>query len=218
MEENELKGVAAQLRKPEGEYALQIAERMNTGNALMNLNTIKSLPLKENQTVVEIGMGNGLFVKYVLELAENISYFGCDYSPEMVDESCRINAEQIKAGSVKFIHTHAHALPFAESSVDCIFTVNTLYFWDDYSKVFNELKRVLRKEGVLTLSIRPRSSMEKYPFTQYGFRLFSKEEAFELLEEHGWTVLDFQEIEEDDQDILGVKRPKETLIIRSQIK
>jgi ubiquinone/menaquinone biosynthesis C-methylase UbiE len=218
MEENELKGVAAQLRKPEGEYALQIAERMNIGNALMNLSTIKSVPIKENQTVVEIGMGNGLFVKYVLELADNISYFGCDYSLEMVEESSKLNAELIETGNVKFIHTQAHALPFAESSVDSIFTVNTLYFWDDYSKVFNELKRVLKKEGVLTLAIRPRSSMENYPFTKYGFRLFNKVEAFELLDENGWTVLDFQEIQEDDQDILGEMRLKETLIIRAQIK
>jgi hypothetical protein len=31
-------------------------------------------------------------------------------------------------------------------------------------------------------------------------------------------VLDFQEIQEDDQDILGEMRLKETLIIRAQIK
>jgi hypothetical protein len=43
---------------------------MNKGNRLMNLETISQLGIVDNDKILEIGMGNGFFVKIFLRLAK----------------------------------------------------------------------------------------------------------------------------------------------------
>ena len=61
LEEN-IKFIAEQLRKPSGEYASKIGEKMNESNFQMNIKTIESLVLEAQDNVLEIGMGNGFFI------------------------------------------------------------------------------------------------------------------------------------------------------------
>ena len=72
MTKTDWKAVAAQLKKPHGEYATQIGERMNESNRLMNLETISGLDLQKGNKVLEIGMGNGAFINNVFEKAHKM--------------------------------------------------------------------------------------------------------------------------------------------------
>jgi ubiquinone/menaquinone biosynthesis C-methylase UbiE len=93
-----------------------------------------------------------------------IKYFGCDYSEIMVGESKKNNNEFIENGRADFICGQADELPFEDATFDQIFTINTLYFWEDTTAVFNELKRVLKPSGQIIIAVRPKKVMEKYPF------------------------------------------------------
>ena len=64
MDEEKLKTIAAQLRQPSGEYAIEVGKKMNEGNHDINLYTIKALNLKPGDNILEIGMGNGLCLFY----------------------------------------------------------------------------------------------------------------------------------------------------------
>ncbi|MBK7811139.1 MAG: hypothetical protein IPI50_07870 [Saprospiraceae bacterium] len=63
MDEQTLKEIAKQLRQPSGEFATQVGQKMNEGNLHINLNTIEALNLQKGDHILEIGMGNGFFVK-----------------------------------------------------------------------------------------------------------------------------------------------------------
>ena len=213
MNEEIFKGIAAQLRQPSGDYAIQVGEKMNEGNRHINISTIEALDLKKGDNILEIGMGNGFFVKDIVLAANTIRYTGCDYSEIMVEEATKQNEQFVKTGQVQFYLTSADHLNFKNETFDKVFSVNTIYFWDNHESIFSEIWRVLKPKGQLILSIRPRAVMEHYPFVKYGFQMFSKNELSILVAESNFKVITTIEKEEPEQEINGEKMAVETLII-----
>ena len=203
MHEEALKEIARQLRQPHGEYAAEVGERMNQGNKLMNLSAINKLNAQANDVILEIGMGNGFFVKDILSLASVIHYIGCDFSEAMVEAAILLNKAYIDNSQAKFFLASADTLPFKSPTFDKVFTVNTLYFWENPLAVLNKIKRVLKPQGQLLIAIRPKAVMQQYAFTQYGFTLYSKEELCDLLSNNGFHITQVTEEQEPDQEING---------------
>ncbi|GJM31083.1 MAG: methyltransferase [Saprospiraceae bacterium] len=215
MDNKTLKTVAQQLRKPEGEYALQVAEKMNEGNALINRYTIAFLDIKPGEHILEIGMGNGFFVPEILGIAPDVQYTGCDFSEAMIEEASKRNAAFIQSGQAKFHLSEAAKMPLKNDSVDKIFTVNTLYFWEDPEAVFAEFRRVMKPQGQLAIAVRPKSMMAKYPFVRVGgFQLFSKDELIDLVTQNGFTVREVLEKEEPAQVVSGERIEVSSLIVK----
>lgn len=213
MNEVNFKEVAAQLRQPNGEYAIQVAEKMNDGNLLINRNTIEALDIQDGEQLLEIGMSNGFFVKDILSAASNLKYTGCDHSAEMVAEARKNNRQFIKSGQASFHHTGADELPFPENSIDKVFTINTIYFWEDQQKVLSEIHKILKPSGKVYIALRPKRLMKDFPFTKYGFNMFSGEDIRQLLSTHHFHVTDMIEKQEPDRDINGELVAVATLIV-----
>lgn len=212
--EEEIKQLAAQLRKPEGKQGIEIGETMNSGNGPMNLHTIAVLDPQSNESILEIGMGNGHFVKNIVNVDPTIKYTGADYSELMVKEAFEKNKHLIDKGrNVTFVNANIQHLPFEDNSFDKLFTVNTFYFWEDKKAALKELKRVLKKDGKLILSVRPKHVMEKIPMTKYGFSLFTKEEMIALLTNAGFDSIEVTEIKEPPQMRWGKPLNRECLIL-----
>src|SRR5690349_10745275 len=103
MDENMLKQMAENLRKPEGEFGKQTGIRMNTGNKLMNLHTLDALKASPKDSILELGMGNGFFIKDIVHVDTSIHYTGCDFSGLMIEEATTINKEFIDNGQVNIV-------------------------------------------------------------------------------------------------------------------
>lgn len=213
MDVGTLKAIAQQLRQPVGEQGIQVARKMNEGNLYINRFTIDALQLRSNEHVLEIGMGNGFFVRDILSIDDSVRYSGCDFSPIMVDEARIVNKKFIQSGRAEFHLAPADELPFQNEAFDKVFTVNTIYFWEDAGRVFSEIRRVLKPEGRLLISLRPKSIMKHYPFARFGFRLFSKEDISQLVTKNSFVIKDVIEMKEPDQEIDGAKVPVETLVL-----
>lgn len=210
------KVIAAQLRKPTGEFATKVAETMNEGNRQINLDAIDALNLSVGDQILEIGMGNGFFVKEILSRSNELKYTGCDFSKEMVEQSTQMNAELVDDGQVSFYLNNGIKLPFEKESYDKVLTINTLYFWADQALILSEIWNVLKPKGQLTIAIRPKSVMKKYPFTEHGFNMFDKEEVIYLLEQYNFKVTEVFENEEPEQDFGGVKMKVANLVVNAQ--
>ncbi len=214
----DFKKIAAQLRKPEGTDGAIVAERMNVGNKSMNLHAIAVLDPQANETILEIGMGNGFFVKNIVTVGRNINYVGCDYSGDMVQLASEINKDFIENNQVKFIEAGIRDLPFDSAIFDKIMTVNTFYFWDNYDKVLQELKRVLKKDGQLIIAVRPKHNLEKFPVTEYGFSIKSNDEIIELLRSNGFDNIESTAIKEPLQEgFVAGHNERETLILSCKL-
>ena len=149
----DFKAIAAQLAKPEGELGIETAARMNTSNGNMTRFAIDLVPCGASADVLEIGPGNGNFAAYVLAKGNGIRYTGVDRSHTMVSEARKINKQHIATGRVRFEWTDGSTFPFADQSFDHVFTVNTLYFWDDPAVQLAEIRRMLKPGGTLFMGL-----------------------------------------------------------------
>jgi ubiquinone/menaquinone biosynthesis C-methylase UbiE len=215
MEEEKLLKIASQLRKPEGEDGIKAGESMNQGNKFMILQTIEIVDPRPNDVILEIGMGTGLFVKEILQKDPTIRYTGFDYSPLMVTEAKKANAEWIARGAAEFVLGDVSSLPFSAKSFNKIFTINTIYFWKDNALILKELRRVLKPGGLLIIAIRPKHQMQNYPFTRYGFTMYSSSELKEMLIANGFGVRKIQENLEPDYEFNGSLLKMENIIVVS---
>ncbi len=213
MDEVTIMGIAAQLRKPHGEWAENTGEFMNKGNELLNRRAIEELNVTDGDVVLEIGMGNGYFAGDIISQADNVTYFGCDYSQEMVDASNRKNVEHIVSGKATFVCGNADTMPFDDNTFDKILTANTIYFWDDVAKTFSEIKRVLKASGKLVIAVRPEALMKTYPMTKYGFTTYTAERLQKLITDNGFEVINVREEEEPAQEMNGQELKLASLIV-----
>jgi len=161
-------------------------------------------------------MGNGYFVKIILSIDNSIKYTGCDFSEIMVDEAHKQNENFITSGQAVFLKADANELPFEPETFDKVFSVNTIYFWDSPKIVLAEIWRVLKPKGQITISVRPKSIMEHYPFVKYGFRMFTKEDLTELITNNDFKVIDIIEKAEPEVELNGELTKTATLLIRAE--
>ncbi len=216
MDEQQHRQTASQLRKPHGEDGIKIAEFMNKGNRDINLNTISIVNPKPKDTILEVGMGNGFFVSEIVSKHPEIQYTGCDFSELMIEEATKLNSGWISKGQANFVLSDIADIPFMDNSFSTIFTVNTIYFWDDESLVLKGIRRILMPNGKFIVALRPKHQAEKYPFIKYGFKLFSKEDVTKLFEENGLSVSHIIEQKEPDFDMNGEIMAMEHLIVVGQ--
>jgi len=188
LSEQELKELASQLSHPKGENGIATAKSMNVANDNMIRNVINQIDIFDSINILEIGPGNGLHIKYLFEKNPNINYIGIDVSELMVQEATKLNSEFTNNGKAIFELTDGEIIEKENNSINAIFTVNTLYFWKNPKQYLQELFRVLKNDGQLILGFVPKSTMEKIPFTKYGFELYDNENVQNLLEEIGFKI------------------------------
>ncbi|KQN34438.1 hypothetical protein ASE92_12635 [Pedobacter sp. Leaf41] len=184
--EEELRNIARQLRQPEGEHGIKTGEMMNVSNIEMTNSAIDALNLCDEETVLEIGHGNGGHIANLLSKALDLKYVGADISETIITEAKRINTDFI--GQVDFKLTNGISLPFSDAQFDKIFSVNTIYFWENPAAYLLDIKRVLKPGGSFVLCFADKSFMEKLPFTKYGFILYDLDAIIALLQEAGFNI------------------------------
>jgi len=199
----DFESVAAQLRKPEGEFGKQVGEKMNISNEIMNRTAIEWLHLAPADAVLEIGMGNGAFCKDILQPDATITYTGCDFSETMIAEATQRNQSFVEAGRAAFVLADAQAMPLADASFTKALTINTIYFWQNPAQVLAEIRRVLKPTGTLVIGLRTREVMQMLPFVLYGFQLYSEKEVESLLLNHGFNSIGIHKNQEPAQEIAG---------------
>lgn len=217
MTEQELKEMAGQLRQPNGEAGVEIGNFMNDGNKAMNEAAIDALELNCGDCLLEIGMGNGNYVPSILAKFPGIQYIGCDFSELMVAEATKNHQEHIKSKQADFKLSEAQSLPLDDHSIDCILTVNTLYFWEDPQKELEELKRVLKPRGQLVIAIRPKHIIEVFPFIKYGFDMYTQEGLVQLLETNGFQIDQITEGIEEKFEMDGQWYPLGHLVAKARV-
>lgn len=203
----DIKLIAQQLRKPSGDFANTIAEKMGVGNRPLYDLVLDSMEIKDNYSILEIGFGSGFHFPELISKAKNLAITGIDYSAEMTKLAIQNNQSPIKSGRLNLYTGNSDKLPFSEHSFDIVFCNMVIYFWDNPAEHLSEIKKVLKPTGKFYTGMRSRKSMQQFPFTKYGFNLYEVREWKSVLESNGFRVLDekrgldpaFDEFENDIQ-------------------
>lgn len=216
--EADLKSIAKQLACPEGEHGIKTGEMMHANNIGMTTSAIAVLDLKSDETVLEIGHGNGGHIAQLLSKAENLLYYGVDISETIIAEAEKINQDFIAKGKVYFQLTDGLTLPFDEDQFDKIFTVNTIYFWTDSSGYLEEIKRIQKPNGTLVICFADKKFMQDLPFTPYGFTLYEVETVKGLLENAGFIIKNIYKKLEQVQSKTGGMVEREYYVIVASVE
>jgi len=91
---------------------------------------------------------------------------------QCLNEAKRINAAVLTKNNITFQVYDGEISPFKNNTFDKIFTVNTLYFWQQPIKMLNEIYRILKIDGVFALTFAQKEFMKTIPFVMEKFNLF----------------------------------------------
>lgn len=120
-------------------------QREVAGELLERLEGIRIDP----RMVLDLGCGTGHASRVLARMYRRATVCGIDFAPAMLHEFRR---GWWPRGRPLPVCTDLTRLPFADASVDLLFSSLAFQWIDDLPSLFTELRRVLRPEGVLMFS------------------------------------------------------------------
>ena len=148
-------------------------------------------PIVRHKPVLELASGTGLIAKHIVNAAAHIE--ATDASAEMILEAKRGN----QSAKLHFSVQDMFRLPYADKSFDVVIVSNALHIVPQPEKALQEIKRVLKDDGVLIAPTFTHAGnsfsgkVKAFFMKQAGFPLRSRwtsEEYLRFLRQNGWAV------------------------------
>ena len=148
-------------------------------------------PKVKKRYVLELATGNGVIAKNIADVTKKIE--ASDGSVKIIKQAKKNNPFTHLHFSVQDFYT----LPYKEETFDVVIIANALHIIDHPEKVLYEIKRVLKKDGLLiapTFTHANHSLMGKVKASfmkKLGFPLYHKwstQDYLLFLENQGWQI------------------------------
>jgi len=148
--------ITKQFGNPSGLIGRFIGNRMARGNAQDAQWTISLLGIQPHHRLLEIGFGPGVSTQMASAKASNGFVAGIDHSETMVQAASQRNANAIRSGRMELNQGDVTALPYPDRSFDIVYSLHSIYFWQHPVDCLKEIKRVLKPDGLLAITIQPK--------------------------------------------------------------
>ncbi|MGM9991572.1 MAG: methyltransferase domain-containing protein [Candidatus Bruticola sp.] len=138
-----------------------------------------------NGTVLDVGCGGGHHIAMLRKKCHSALIYGVDISPLSVKASEAYNKETVNMGLAKIVLGDVCDLPFSDTWFDVVTASETVYFWTDVEKAFNEIYRVLKPGGTVAVycdSFDPEAS-KKHTDLIPGMRVYTSEELHNFVKQ-----------------------------------
>lgn len=145
--------ISSQYGNPRGLLGMYIGEKMVKQHVPETLWTIKLLKLQKDEKILELGCGAGYAIKLLLEQSSVNQVVGLDASKSVLQSATIRNQKEIRNGKVKLIQGNVNNLAFQDGSFTKVFSIHSIYFWDNLHKTISEIYRVLKPEGTIILTL-----------------------------------------------------------------
>ena len=175
--------IAKQFANPRGIGGRIVMAVMNRQNAQMYEATERFLRPRNDDTILDIGCGNGIMLERI-DHACDCRLIGTDIS----EDALEIAKRRLVGTNVEFLRCPVDDMPLEDATVDKALTINTLYFWEDLTSGFEEIARVLKPEGIFIGTHYTNRALESYSHTQFGYRMRTEQEVVSAAEIAGFTV------------------------------
>jgi ubiquinone/menaquinone biosynthesis C-methylase UbiE len=106
-----------------------------------------ALDFIEGKSVLDIASGEGYGSAILAKVADAV--IGVDIAPEAVSHA---QAQYSSLLNLKFLVGSCSAIPVADASIDVVTSFETIEHHDQHEEMMQEIKRVLRPDGVLIIS------------------------------------------------------------------
>jgi ubiquinone/menaquinone biosynthesis C-methylase UbiE len=191
MFERFIKYVGKKFGNPNGFGGKISTKIMNIINQKQYNAVLKNIKLEPNNNVLDIGFGNGYLINKILKQNVSVNIYGIEISEDMV------NKVKSKYNNVKLFLENINKTSFGENTFDKIYTINTIYFWNELDNCFSEIKRILKPNGIFMNVIYTKEYLNKLIFTKYGFIKYSVEDIKNITENNGMKIIETIEIQKN---------------------
>ena len=181
------KYIGQQFKNPTGLGGKITTYIMNCQNQKQYQAVIENIDIRTTDTVLDIGFGNGYLIHRLAKLNPEKIY-GIDISQDMLQLVNRKNRKKIEQGKIELLLADVQNIPIKNSLIDKAFTVNTVYFWQDIHRVFLEIHRVLKPNGIFLNVLYLKDWLEKLPVTRYGYSKYTAEQIKKITAESGLKI------------------------------
>lgn len=175
--------IAKQFANPRGIGGRIVMAVINRQNAQMYEATERLLRPRNDDTILDIGCGNGIMLERIAHACD-CRLIGTDIS----EDALEIAKRRLVGTNVEFLRCPVDDMPLEDATVDKALTINTLYFWEDLTSGFEEIARVLKPEGIFIGTHYTNRALESYSHTQFGYRMRTEQEVVSAAEIAGFAV------------------------------
>ena len=200
--------IARQFSRPTGLLGRLIGRGMARQNQREARWTVDLLAIEPDARVLEIGFGPGVAIQFAAERTTRGHVSGIDCSEAMLQMARKRNASRLASGLVDLTKADVQSLPYPDDSFDRAFAIHCIYFWRDPAADLREIRRVLRPDGLVAITIRPVHQWQgRYPPADV-FHLYRGDEVAKLLADCGFRgsrVEPYPEREKPGECILALK-------------
>jgi len=149
---------------------------------------LNTVDLKPTFVAVDLGCGSGFFTVPLSQRVQKV--YAIDVQEKML-EFLRKKIRKLKITNVEPLLSKSNEIPLGDESVDFLVSINTLHEFDDKETMIEEMKRVLKRGGiVLIVDFKKKDTGFGPPV---AVRV-SKKQAKNLFEKKGFTILKMQEL------------------------
>ncbi len=148
--------------------------------------------IPDNGIIADIGCGGGYNIRRLLEKSSNTKVYGFDISEESVRKAKKINKAYL-GSRCEIILGSASSLPLKDNEADLVTAFETVFFWKEIEKSFDEIKRILKPQGKFVIINNygdPNIDWEK---KVPCMKRRTAPELKQLLESHGFSDITIEE-------------------------
>jgi ubiquinone/menaquinone biosynthesis C-methylase UbiE len=205
-----------QFKRPTGREGRLVAAAMNRSHEALTTWGLSHVNIEAGWAILDVGCGGGRTVGRLAEKAVKGKVFGIDHSTDMVKYSIQKNKKLISQNRVKIIEGSVQNLPFPDDFFDLVTAIETYYFWDDLPAALQEIRRVLKPNGIL-LCVNEMVKdgvyevKHKQIIEQTGVRLIPLEEIKRLLDLAGFCEVHVITTADSAWNLFLAKKPTKPL-------
>jgi ubiquinone/menaquinone biosynthesis C-methylase UbiE len=142
-----------QYQNPKGLLGLIIGEKMVIQHQPETLWTIEQMKLKKDEIILELGCGAGYAMKKLLDYPSIYQVIGLDISRSILHSARIRNRREINKGRAKLVQSDVSSLPFQNEFFTKIYSIQSVYFWDNFPSTIAEIYRVLKPKGRIFITL-----------------------------------------------------------------
>jgi SAM-dependent methyltransferase len=176
-------------KKPEGRLGRMMVSGMN-GGTHERLARWGMGHFRIHGDVLDIGCGGGGNIMRMLALDTVDTVSGLDYSEVSVQKSKEVNSKAISDGRCIIVQGNVMDIPFEQDAFDTVTAFETVYFWPDMRRSFDEVFRVTRPGGTFAITNESNGTDKesaKYARIIDGMSLYTPEQLSDYLRGSGFV-------------------------------
>ena len=180
------KYISNQFKKPSGLFGRFIERGMSKRTTVDAEWTISLLNIQPASRMLEIGFGGGLAAELAIKKAPDGFLAGIDHSNTMVEIASKRNADAIKAGRMILKQGGAESISYPDESFDIIYSLHSIYFWDNPVECVKSYRKILKSGGSLAITIQPKNRWRDDQINTPGMDFFLGDQIVEMFNAAGY--------------------------------